>query len=164
MTMGLEMLLNSLTPRSNISVKKHALVLDGLDSEIVILGLSEAIRTATGWLTPEQLYDICMGGSRADFAQQAAQEAWQWSVKYAERHGSHGHIKHGHRMDAPDGTYTWAPDIPAPPIPELTGRVLTLLGGSIPGGFDKLGLTPTVEIGWLKKEFIAAYVRAGRLG
>lgn len=141
------------------------LVLSDLDQDLLIAGLSEALETATGWVTPGQLRDMCMGGSRADLAAQEAEEAWAWMLRYIQNHGKDGHTKRGALIGESDlGVPQFAPDIPAPKIPEPIANVLGVLGGTPMGGVERIALTPTSELAWVKKEFVAGYVRAGRLG
>lgn len=163
---AVELLLQSLTPRTSaVNVRSHVLVLSDLDQDLLIAGLSEAMETATGWVTPGQLYDICMGGSRADLAAQEAEEAWAWMLRYIQNHGKDGHVKRGALIvDDIANTFEFGPDTPAPAIPEAIANVLGVLGGTPMAGVERIALTPTIELGWVKKEFVAGYVRAGRLG
>jgi hypothetical protein len=151
--------------RFGLCVSAHKLTLIDLDSELLILGLSEALQTATGWLTPAQLYDICVGGSRAERMAQEAAEVWAWLLRYIDRHGRDGHASGGAYLGMDEeGGFIIGEKVEAPEIPDMTGRTLTLLGGTVRGGLDKIGLASMVELPFVKKEFATTYVRTARLG
>lgn len=105
-----------------------------------------------------------MGASRADIAAQEGDEAFAWVMRYLKDFGAQGEPCSGPLLgrDA-DGELLIGPTRYAPDVPEAIDRVLALMGGDRIGGFNRLRLSPTTEMPFIKKEFVAAFVRGRRL-
>lgn len=144
--------------------KLHVRVLLDLDSELLIPGLARAAMSVKPWLTPGEMWELCMGATQADLAAQEADEAWAWVLQYIGTHGRDGHDSGGNYLGLDDaGGYKVGPTIPAPAIPPATSQVLALIGGSERGGLDRVGLATLAELPFIKKEFATAYARVWRL-
>jgi hypothetical protein len=135
----------------------HVRVLQDLDVDLLIRGLAEAALTTKNWLTPGEIWELCMGGSRADLAAQAAEEAWLWMLKYNVHEANFGG-----NCPTYDAAGVEVVRVP-PPIPPEIERVLVLLGGTVYKGRRRMDLEPTDKIHFLKKDFTTAYTRSCRL-
>lgn len=143
------------------------------------LAFGEALNTKAQWLTPGQIRDLALGqDSNAD-------DAWAWVAVYLRDHGVSGNVKPGALIEHPvhipgrfrevkPGQYAAVPfgigrdypltlpDIPAPEIPEAVKLALRAIGGTIKQGLERINYAQGNEIGFIRKEFAAAFVRAER--
>jgi hypothetical protein len=136
------------------------LLSDLTDTEL-ISGLGKALDTATGWLTPAQLREMCVGTSASAMDAQDADDAYAFVTVYVKDHGVSGRPKWGGMTDRKDaiGRTICNPDIQAPPIGPVTSRALVIVGGSLMGGLSRFNETSTEQLPFLRKDFIAAYLR-----
>jgi hypothetical protein len=143
----------------------HVEILLPLDSELLIAGLTEAMLTTKDWLTPGQLLELCMGGSEEELIQHEADQAYAWMLRHIKDHGRDGQVKYGPYLGLDgNGLPIYGPDVPCPEIPETTRRTLEIMGGTVRGGIDRIGLAETKEQPHVKREFLQVYGRTARLG
>ncbi len=80
-------------------------------------------------------------------------------LAYLKNHGKDGHVKRGAFLGAADLLENlFAPDTPAPRIPESTQMSLDAIGG-----LAVVAETSNDKLAYVKREFVAAYARAWRL-
>lgn len=127
-----------------------------LPEEGLLVGLSRALQTQRDWLTPNMIYEMCVGVTTGEMVD----EAWAFVLGYLETHGVDGRDKRGRVALDADHKLVVGPDIPAPEIPEAVGKALVALAGSVRGGLQLINQTEPDQLGFRRREFADALKRA----
>lgn len=118
----------------------HVLALMDLDTPLLIGGLSKALLTTKDWLTPGAVRELCEGSFDAQLTEEA-EEAWTWVMAYVHK---------------------WGKRYGAAEIPAAIEDALAAIAGTPAAGLERVGLEELSKLPFLKREFVAAYVRKGR--
>jgi hypothetical protein len=150
----------------------YVALLADLPDDRLVQGLGDALLTVERWLTPQQIRELCYGQNpdaeamqREDAVAEEANEAYGWVCRYISNHTVAGNVKRGGMISAEGETpLRFAPSTPAPEIPAETKKALEAIGGTLRNGLERVRDCSATELSFLKREFIASYLRAKAKG
>lgn len=127
-------------------------VLSAAKPEQLIKAFELAESTCKYMPSPGELLALATGGD-AGGSMRRADEAFSWIMRYIAHHGVDGRTRMRVGSDY-EIHYTRAPAIPSEIV-----KTLQALGGTLQHGLARVAETKPENLGWLKNDFEAAFMR-----
>ena len=160
-TEGLEIALSALASvlRSDLTPiqrARYVRTLSDLPPDALAIAFSLAERDLKFFPVPAELRELA--GIRAENATVDCDKAFRWVWSYIADHGAEGRDKKWLERDE-QGNPTKLRLTAAPEIPRDIAYALEAMGGSIRRGLERFAETEAAALGFLRRDFDAAYLR-----